>query len=192
MESIFETLLTSEEIPEELKERMGEHVRIQHVKKGDLLQSPGALNPGGFFVRKGLLRCYVLDEKGKEHIYMFAPAGWAIGDVEAQAFEKPSSFYVDALEDSEIIVAIEGMHNNYFESLSNEAFPGEMMRLMRRVGVLQRRVIMLMRATAKERYDAFLKTYPDIVQRVPQKMIASYLGITPEALSKIRKEMVSK
>jgi CRP-like cAMP-binding protein len=62
-------------------------------------------------------------------------------------------------------------------------------RLMKRISVLQRRVIMLMSATALQRYNDFLEMYPNIVQRVPQKMIASYLGITPEALSKIRGQL---
>ena len=61
-------------------------------------------------------------------------------------------------------------------------------KLLKRVAVLQKRIIMLMSATAWERYQDFIETYPNIVQRVPQKMIASYLGITPEALSKIRGE----
>lgn len=190
MDSIFDTLLEGKEITTELKELMGNKLKVSQVKKGDRLQDAGTVNPGGFFVRKGLLRCYLIDEKGKEHTYMFAPEGWAIGDIEAQVFNKPSSFYIDALEDSEVIETSEAIYDRYFNSLSKESFPKEMNRLMRRVGVLQRRVIMLMSATAKERYEAFLKTYPNIVQRVPQKMIASYLGITPEALSKIRREMV--
>jgi len=60
--------------------------------------------------------------------------------------------------------------------------------LLRRLNAMQNRIVMLMSSNAKERYEHFIKTYPDIIQRVPQRMIASYLGITPEALSRVRKE----
>ena len=66
----------------------------------------------------------------------------------------------------------------------------ELHRLLRRIGVLQKRVLMLMSASAKERYQEFTATYPSIQRRVSQKMIASYLGITPEALSRIRLELI--
>lgn len=186
MSSVFDALLKGEELPKELQESMEGKVRLRSVKKGEILQSPGAENTKGYFVKKGLLRSYVVDQKGKEHIYMFAPEGWAIGDIEAEAFNKPSQLYVDVLEDAEVLEAKDSFRDDYFSSIPKEALPSEARRLRRRLGVLQKRVIMLMSSTALERYQEFLKTYPDIVQRVPQKMIASYLGITPEALSKIR------
>ncbi|MEC8004189.1 MAG: Crp/Fnr family transcriptional regulator, partial [Bacteroidota bacterium] len=88
-------------------------------------------------------------------------------------------------EDSEVIVSQE------INPVSNSTILKEKNnKLLRRVGMLQQRVIMLMSYTARERYEFFLKTYPTLPNRVSQKMIASYLGITPEALSKIRREMV--
>jgi CRP-like cAMP-binding protein len=97
----------------------------------------------------------------------------------------PAQLYIDTLEDCELEIISRA--NEAEDEISKEIIANiGVEKLMNRISVLQRRVIMLMSATALERYNDFLETYPNIVQRVPQKMIASYLGITPEALSKIR------
>jgi CRP-like cAMP-binding protein len=142
------------------------------VKKGQIIQSKGDLNSKVYQVVSGLLRSYSIDEKGKEHIFMFAPEAWIIGDPVLPT--EPCDLFIDALEDSIIIQKEKG------------SLPKDNEKLVNRLKVLQKRVIMLMSASAIERYQHFLDTYPDIVQRVPQKMIASYLGITPEALSTVK------
>ena len=155
--------------------------------KGAVLQrAGGTYSTRSFFVKRGLLRSFTIDEKGKEHIFMFASQGWIIADIESQEFNKPTALYIDALEDSEVVVFDRTCFK--VESLTDVQLRENNHLLSRRVAVLQRRVIMLMSASAKQRYEAFLKTFPEIPNRVPQKMIASYLGITPEALSKIRSE----
>lgn len=108
---------------------------------------------------------------------MFAPENWIItdnceGDI-------PCDLYIDAIEDSTITVT----EKDYTKLTSDRKS------LVKRINVLQKRVIMLMSSPAVERYQHFVETYPDIIQRVPQRMIASYLGITPEALSRLRKEI---
>ena len=121
---------------------------------------------------------------------MFGPEGWVVSDIASHTGKTPSELYIDTLEDSEVEMVdrhlIETIQTYPEMEITQEFFALQMERLMRRVAVLQKRVIMLMSASALERYEDFLSTYPQIVQRVPQKMIASYLGITPEALSKIR------
>ena len=154
------------------------------MSKGDYLLRKGDLIKKGFFVKSGCLRSYSLDEKGKEHIYMFGPEGWYVSDIESQVKDKPAELFIDAIEDSEVEVIDQSIF-----SIVNPS-PQDFERLIKRVSVLQRRIILLMSATLQERYLDFLKTYPNIVQRVPQKMIASYLGVTPEALSKIRGDML--
>ena len=121
------------------------------------------------------MRSYAISDKGKEHIYMFAPEGWIIADNIAPG--EPCDLFIDAIEDS-IVLQREKDHREEHD----------VPKLIKRLGVLQKRVIMLMCASALERYEHFLVTYPEIVQRVPQKMIASYLGITPEALSTVRRK----
>ena len=117
---------------------------------------------------------------------MFGAEDWIIADLESNVFNKPTELCIETIEDSEIVIfTIDDF--NYAES-SKEKLQKNSKLLARRIGSLQRRVIQLMSSSAKERYQIFLETYPLLPNRVPQKMIASYLGITPEALSKIRGE----
>lgn len=144
------------------------------IKKGHILQRKGDLNSKAYKVVSGLLRGYTIDEKGKEHIFMFAPEGWFIGDSVPE--HQPADLFIEALEDSVVI--------NFTKDL-NKANP-DVNALVKRLEVLQKRIILLMSATALERYDHFVETYPKLMQRVSQRHIASYLGITPEALSKAK------
>ncbi|MEL6976028.1 MAG: Crp/Fnr family transcriptional regulator [Bacteroidota bacterium] len=150
------------------------------VKKGTVLQEFGELNTKVYHVISGLLRSYTLDKKGKEHIFMFAPEGWVVGDNITP--DLPCELYIDAIEDSVVYVLPKDINR---ENKNAAAF-------IKRLAVLQKRVIMLMSASAMERYEHFEKTYPDIISRVTQKMIASYLGITPEALSTLKKARLKK
>jgi CRP-like cAMP-binding protein len=151
------------------------------VKKGQILQREGEMNGKVYFVKSGLLRSYSIDKKGKEHIFMFAPEDWVVSDNLPP--DQPSGLFIDALEDS-IVVAKE-------KDLARDS-QMDTIKLFKRMGVLQKRIIMLMSSSAIERYEHFIETYPQIVQRVPQRMIASYLGITPEALSKVKGERIIK
>lgn len=110
---------------------------------------------------------------------MFAPEGWIIGDNIPP--EEPSMLFIEALEPSEVIV-----NEKNIEKESNPK------KLIARIAVLQKRIIQLMSSPAIERYEDFMATYPNVSQRVPQRMIASYLGITPEALSKLKRERNQK
>lgn len=140
------------------------------VNKGQILQHRGELKTKIYLVKSGLLRSYSIDEKGKEHIFMFAPENWTIAD--SVSPDQPSELFIEALEESQILILDKKLEN------STEIEP-----LIKRINVLQKRVIMLMSSSAIERYQHFIETYPDITQRVPQRMIASYLGVTPETLS---------
>jgi len=135
-------------------------------------------------VQSGLLRSYIIDQKGKEHIFHFACENWVVADLESQEFAKPSELFIDCIEDSEVVVFSR-------ECIAIADRPIDMVTddvtlLSRQIGVLQRRVLMLMSGSASERYSYFIKAYPDLPNRVPQHMIASYLGITPQALSTLR------
>lgn len=144
------------------------------IKKGHILQKEGELSSMVFEVVSGLLRSYTIDQKGKEHIFMFAPEGWIIADSVHEG--QPCDFFIEALENSTITVRKKDL-----SQISPNA-PAIAKRLL----VLQRRVIMLMSFSGLKRYEHFIETYPSLTQRVPQRMIASYLGITPEALSKAK------
>lgn len=156
----------------------------KQLQKGTILQRQGEITNRAYFVKKGLLISYTIDTKGKQHIFMFAPEGWIIADNEAQAFEQPAELYIEVVEKAEVLVFNRNLLTE--PDLTPIQLRQNVTLLARRVAVLQKRVIMLMSATAKERYEYFLETYPGLPNRVPQRMIATYLGITPQALSKIR------
>ncbi|MET1259054.1 Crp/Fnr family transcriptional regulator [Flagellimonas sp. DF-77] len=147
--------------------------RLQ-LPKNTILQKPGELNSKIYVIKSGLLRSYAVDTKGKEHVFMFAPEGWVIADNAPP--ESPTSLFIDVLEDA----VVEVRQKNLSDEQQNVG------PLVKRLHVLQQRVMGLMASSALERYQVFIETYPDIVQRVPQRMIASYLGVTPEALSKVK------
>lgn len=161
------------------------------VRKGEILQTQGGIARHIFFVKKGLLRSYATDASGKMHTFMFGPEGWIVSDAVVHLQDVPAALTIEALEDSEVDV----VDLSQFKDIPgwDAAFDRQALdKLNKRVAVLQKRIIMLMGATAQERFEDFMLTYPDILQRVPQKMVASYLGITPEALSSIKGKMLRK
>jgi len=165
-------------------EHLKQKISTQSLKKGFVLQQAGESASKVCFVKKGLLRSYTIDNKGKEHIFMFAPEGWIIAD--GADLDAPNDLFIDTLEDSQVEIIDKKVFSEVFIPLTIRSDKQRTISLIRRISVLQKRVMMLMSASALERYEHFTKTYPQIIQRVPQKMIASYLGITPEALSKVK------
>ena len=143
------------------------------------------------FVRKGCLRMYLADEKGSEHILQFAVEGWWIADIGSFHSERPSRLNIDALEASEVIriskpdlISLYEQHpafDRYFRVLTENAFIS-----------MQDRVLQNISSTAEERYLVFLDRYPDLSNRISQVQIASYIGVTPEFLSAIRKQLMKK
>jgi len=160
------------------------------LERGEIIQRQGDEVKFLFKVQSGLLRSFFVDEMGKEHVFMFAPEQWVVADLDAIGFDLPCVLSIEALERSHIeVVPFKKGGKLVLDSEDREL---EFMRLMRRAGSLQRRVLMMMSTSALERYEYFLKTYPDLSPRLTQKQIASYLGITPQRLSKLRAERVGK
>ena len=157
---------------------------LRHFKKGEFIQKPNQLKANAIYVKKGLIRSYIIDSNGKEHIYMFASEDWITGDIEAVEFNEPTGLFIDCLEDSEVILL---KKNHVTEAnLSKENMLQNMQKLWRNLAKLQNRILMLLGSPAIDRYKYFLEIYPELPNRVPQKMIASYLGIMPQTLSTIR------
>lgn len=179
------------DVPKEAVMNCGSHYTLMHVKKGDFLLEAGEVCKYTYFVEKGILRMYSIDLNGKEHIIQFAPENWLISDRSSLHFNEKSKYYIDAIEDSEVLA----LSSDFFQTLRLQ-FPGTIINndlmLQRHIRNLQNRINSLLSDTAQKRYLEFIKMYPNILQRVPQWMIASYLGITPESLSRVRKELVKK
>ena len=167
-----------------------QNIPLTYISKGQILVRAGELTNIAFYVEKGCLRSYLIDDRGKEHIYQFAPEDWIISDEEAILEQKAAILYIDAIEDS--IIKVVHRPADIISALDRDTAIEVLASMDRKVNAFRRRIIQLLSATAEERYITFVKTYPNLIQRVPQKMIASYLGITPESLSRVRKDLISK
>ncbi len=181
----------SVELTPEIEIIIDDNLERKSVKRGETLLRQGEGCYHTFFVAKGLLRAYTIDEYGKEHLLQFAPENWFISDRSSVLFDEVSEQFIDAVEDSEVIL----IETGFFEKLS-EISPGfqrfNMYALNNHIRHLHKRINLLISASAEVRYMDFIRLYPDILLRVPQWMIASYLGITPESLSRVRKELARK
>ena len=178
-------------ITDEQFESISSALVSRKIKKDTLLLKQGDVCSQVFFTSKGLLRAYTLDNAGKEHIIQFGPEDSWIADRNSFYFHEPSMFYVDAIEDSDVIYV-----GQEFYSKAEKIIPGfsnfTVMALHNSIRFMQRRINLLLSATAEQRYIDFIELYPNLTLRVPQWMIASYLGITPESLSRVRKELASR
>lgn len=156
------------------------------LKAGEFFQRAGGPATRGAFVVSGCLRSYVIDDDGKEHILQFAPEDWWIGEQPGfVAPGTPARLFIDAVEDSELLTVDRAAHE---KSLSVPGIAaGYRAGLERRGAATNERIASALSASAEELYEAFVKKYPSLAQRVPQFMLASYLGVTPETLSRVRR-----
>ncbi len=161
------------------------------VTHGSFLLRAGELSHYSFFVESGLLQSFSLDKKGGEHILQFAPENWIVSDRASQYFNKPSDFYIKAIEHS-VVVYIHAEFMERASAISSEFSCFVENSLQRNIYMQHQRINSLLAMSAKERYLLFMELYPGLLMRVPQWMIASYLGITPESLSRVRRELLTE
>src|SRR5690606_7524992 len=131
---------------------------------------------------RGLLRSFTIDDKGNEHILQFSLEGWWAADLYSFLTATPSPYHIEALEESELLLITKPSWDELLEKVP--AFERYFRILIQNnLIATQRRLMVTFSETAEEKYLRLLKDFPDIIQRVPQHMIASYLGITRETLS---------
>ena len=162
-------------------------VMERKIKKGHFLQREGDKVRYGAFVAQGFLRSYIIDNKGREHVVQFAPENWWISDKGDTTEGATASFFIDAIEDTVALLVDAAGHAMMIEKMPGYAAMFQS-GIQKRGAAKDKRIVNSLSATAEERYNDFLETYPSIATRVPQHMLASYLGITPETLSRIRKQ----
>lgn len=161
---------------------------VKHIKKNEFILEPGEYSEDYFFVESGVIRSYTIDESGKEHVLQFGTENWIVSDRNSAFCKQQSKFYIQAIEDSTVILLNEKL-NDLITRLNPNYLAAQNKLIQNHVRSLQDRINLLLGASAKTRYLEFMRLYPNQLSRIPQWMIASYLGITPESLSRVRKEI---
>ena len=165
-------------------------LRPVKLKRREQLVKQGTVARDLAFVLEGCLRAYALDDNGFEHILQFAPSGWWISDMSSVISRRESLLNVDAIKPSEVLLLSREDQlalfdeipklERYFRVLTENGLVSSRMRLIENLSL-----------TARQRYQRFCQTYPNLINEIPQKYIASFIGVTPEFLSKIRGEKLS-
>lgn len=160
------------------------HFTVKKLKKHQFLIQEGDFVQNDHFVTKGLLKAFYMNEDGKEHIMQFAMEDWWITDFQAYFNESTATLNIDCIEATEVLCL--SLHNreklcadlhkieHFFRKKSNSGYVA-----------LQQRILSLLTSNAKERYEQLLQQYPTLFQRVPKTLIAAYLGVSRETLSRL-------
>lgn len=161
------------------------HLELRKIPKKTILLSAGEICNFEAYINKGCIREYFVDRDGIELTLQFAIEDWWVSDITSFEDQVPSDMYIETLEDCELLVLTRQAKENLISELPQLE---RMFRLMiqRHLSKLQKRLFKTVSSTAMEQYVEFITRYPTISQRVSQQYIASYLGITPEFLSRLR------
>lgn len=178
--------LTAEE-----KDFIKQYLTPKKLRKKQYLLQEGDVCKHICVVEKGALKAYLVDEKGDEHITAFALEGWTIADLSSFFKHEPAALNIDAIEDCELVLISKAAHEEllqkmpkyetYIRILVTDAYVA-----------LQHRITNMLHLSVEERYKAFTQMCQSIFQRVPQHMIASFMGLSPETLSRVRSRISSK
>ncbi|GHV43924.1 DNA-binding protein [Bacteroidia bacterium] len=191
MECFKEFLNETMGVPESDVELWAAKLTLRQVPKNEFILQPGQHSNYTYFTDSGVLRMYNIDSNGKEHIVQFAPEKHMVFDRGSTYLNRPSMYFIQAIVDSEVVYFPKGIMTEIIKTYPNSAEKNTLL-LNSWIARMQERIALLIGATAEERYLDFLTTYPNYLNRAPLWMIASYLGITPESLSRVRKELVTK
>jgi len=155
------------------------------IKKRQLIIQPNFTAKFRYYILKGAFRAYVVADEGQDHTITFAIDDWWITDYNSYIFQQPATMFVIALEDS-IVLQLDYDTEQELKHLNHKFETFFRILAERGLAAQQRRIISNLTQSAEERYETFVSKYPQIVQRVPQYTLASYLGMTTEFLSRIR------
>lgn len=160
-------------------------------KAKTIILSAGEISKHSYFVNSGLIRSFNINDNIVEHVLSFACQGWWIADMYSLISQKPGSLFIEVLEDCEVVLlSKENQEQLYIEIPKLERF----FRILTENSLVanQERLMDNLSLSAEERFDKFCKKYPSLIQKVPQKHIASYIGVTPEFFSKMKSRILRK
>ncbi|OLY91916.1 cAMP-binding domain of CRP or a regulatory subunit of cAMP-dependent protein kinases [Cnuella takakiae] len=161
------------------------------IRKRQYLLQEGEVCRYQYFVSRGILRSYTTDDKGAEHILQFASEGWWMADLYSFFTGEASLYNMEAIEDAEVLMISRDNWDRLLQELPKLEHYFRVL-LQNHLVATQRRLLVSLSEPAEQRYLRFMDAYPDCLQRVPQHMIAAYLGITKESLSRLRSRMSRK
>jgi CRP/FNR family transcriptional regulator, anaerobic regulatory protein len=163
----------------------------RRLAAGEFLQRGGEVARHAAFVAHGCLRSFVIDARGKEHVVQFAPEEWWLADAISLNSGSPSQYFFAAIEDSDLLLIDASGQQQIVDRVPGYSAA---MRagLQKHAAAKDVRIVKALSASAEERYLDFMRTFPTIAQRVPQWMVASYLGLSPETVSRIRSQLQRK
>lgn len=162
-----------------------------HYKAKTILLNAGDVCKNSYFVNSGVLRSFNINDNIVEHVMSFACSGWWIGDMYSLISQKPGNLFIQVIEDAEVVcLSKENQDVLYQEIPKLERF----FRILIENSLVayQERLMDNLSLTAEERFEKFSTKHHDLIQKVPQKQIASYLGVTPEFFSKMKSKLLRK
>lgn len=189
---MFETLLShiqnKVDVTEAQKNELQSFFTFKKLRKKQYLLQGGEICKCLSFVSKGLLKSYFMDEKGNEHINMFAFEGWWISDFNSFINQEKSVLNIDAIEETELLMITREEYENLMISIP---VMDRYFRILYQNSLVTKdyRLIVSNSFTAEEKYTQFAQRNPEVIQRVPHNLIASFLGLAPETVSRIRKKI---
>ena len=178
--------LTSDE-----ENRLLSRLETKQFKAKSIILHAGEVCKYSYFVNSGLLRSFTINDHIVEHVLSFACEGWWIGDMYSLLSQKPGNLFVEVLEDAEVVLlSKENQEILYSEIPKLERF----FRILTENSLVanQERLMDNLSLSAEERFEKFCKKYPMLIQKVPQKQIASYIGVTPEFFSKMKSRLLKR
>ena len=187
-ERYFQEFTKKVPLTKEEQEFIQNYLTLKKIRKRQYLLQEGDLCKCVAFVENGAMRLYSVDPNGSEHIVAFALEGSFMTDLYSFLTNEPTIYNIDAIEDSELVLITKSASDE-LRKLSPKYQEFIFQATSQAYIQLQRRMSTVISLTVEERYKELTETHPDIIQRVPQHMIASYMGLTPETLSRVRKRI---
>ncbi|UII24613.1 Crp/Fnr family transcriptional regulator [Fulvivirga maritima] len=187
----FESFRSKVPLSIEEEEVIAGYLSTRTVSKKELILNAGEVCNAAFFVSIGLLRAFTIDENESQHTVQFAPEGWLISDLYSFITGEKGTFNIEAIENSELVVITSEAHEEMLE-VCPKYEKLTRIQMTNAYVALQKRINSSVTAGVEERYLSFVNSHCDLAQRVPQKIIASYLGLTPETLSRIKRRLAEK
>jgi CRP-like cAMP-binding protein len=191
MQSILQNIAKHVSLTTEEKALFLSKTETKHLKAKTILLSSGDIANCTYFVNSGILRSFNINDNIIEHVLHFACEGWWIGDMYSYISGKSGNLFIEVLEDAEVVIITKENHQELYKEIPKlERF----FRILAENSLVshQERLMDNLSLSAEERFEKFCSKYPTLIQKIPQKQIASYIGVTPEFFSKMKARLLKK